>query len=482
VLGFLPQFGQYGASLNTVAGGTGYGVIAPRLQQTFFIGDGLTGDGSGHRQAIVVPPGATRLFLAPLTGAGSVGTGAYTATVGSASATPTLTGYRVMPELAHAAGDSWAAVVTAVDNLGDSDARDTSPLSLTALLAGTSTPSSHLGFATSGNSTTAQCAPAGTPGQYCTSGVTLADGRGALYAYDPVSETVQIRVTNPATPSLNSLSAPVKVWTPSRPVGPFYVSEPNNGALAKVTVDSSGAATVNHGFVTGLSSPRGVMFDHAGHLLVANANDGTIAVIDPTSGSVLTRTLNTTPIPNVFALAADPAGRYIWATDGSTITRVSQATGDTSQLPAVAVGNIHDLATNATGSRLFVTTDGKVIEVSPADGHTVRALPVYTTDDRTACRPYGITYDGYTGYLIVGYTACEISLGDDANPGLALVRNHGYLSGNGLASDRRGHILLLDVGSLDSLDLATDHVLQVTGDVDATGDSRYVGGVAVAAP
>jgi len=481
VLEFLPQLGQsYSAYFGVVAGGTSYGVIAPRLQQTFFIGDGLTGDGSGHQQAIVVPPGATRLFLAPLTGAGSVGTGAYTATVRPASATPTLAGYRVTPELAHAAGDSWAAVVTAVDNLGDPDARDTSPLSLTALLAGTSTPSSHLGFATYGNDTTRQCAPAGTPGQYCTSGVTVTDGRGTLFAYDPVSETIQIRVTNPATPSLNSLSDPVKVWTPSRPAGPFYVSEPDNGALAKVTVDTSGAATVNHGFVTGLSSPQGVVFDHAGHLLVANANDGTIAVIDPTSGSVLTRTLNTTPIPNIFALAADPVGQYMWVTDGSTITRVSQATGETAQLPAVTVSGIHGLATNATGSRLFVTTDGGVVEVSLTDGHTVNALPLYSMDDRTACRSYGITYDGSTGHLFVGDTSCDVSIGSDTSPSLALVRNHGYVGGDSLASDGHGHILLLSPGRLDSLDLATDHVLPLTGDV--TGNSRYVGGMAVASP
>jgi len=37
--------------------------LAPALNQTFFIGDGLTGTGSGQQQTFVAPEGATRLFL-----------------------------------------------------------------------------------------------------------------------------------------------------------------------------------------------------------------------------------------------------------------------------------------------------------------------------------------------------------------------------------------------------------------------------------
>ena len=37
--------------------------LAPGLRQVFFIGDGLTGTGSGTQQQFVVPQGATRLFL-----------------------------------------------------------------------------------------------------------------------------------------------------------------------------------------------------------------------------------------------------------------------------------------------------------------------------------------------------------------------------------------------------------------------------------
>lgn len=40
-----------------------FATLSPLLQQTFFIGDGLTGTGSGAVQQFVVPAGATRLFL-----------------------------------------------------------------------------------------------------------------------------------------------------------------------------------------------------------------------------------------------------------------------------------------------------------------------------------------------------------------------------------------------------------------------------------
>jgi hypothetical protein len=46
-------------SASTIA----YSSLSPLLKQVFFIGDGLTGTGTGTQQSIVVPVGATRLFL-----------------------------------------------------------------------------------------------------------------------------------------------------------------------------------------------------------------------------------------------------------------------------------------------------------------------------------------------------------------------------------------------------------------------------------
>ena len=50
---------------------TSFQTIAPQLQQVFFIGDGLTGTGSGNRQSFVVPQGATRLMLGSSDGLGT---------------------------------------------------------------------------------------------------------------------------------------------------------------------------------------------------------------------------------------------------------------------------------------------------------------------------------------------------------------------------------------------------------------------------
>lgn len=43
--------------------GTNFSSLSPLLNQTFFIGDGLTGNGSGSVQSFLVPDGATQLFL-----------------------------------------------------------------------------------------------------------------------------------------------------------------------------------------------------------------------------------------------------------------------------------------------------------------------------------------------------------------------------------------------------------------------------------
>jgi hypothetical protein len=43
--------------------GTNFTPLSPLLDQTFFIGDGLTGDGSGVKQIFFIPTGATELYL-----------------------------------------------------------------------------------------------------------------------------------------------------------------------------------------------------------------------------------------------------------------------------------------------------------------------------------------------------------------------------------------------------------------------------------
>jgi len=48
--------------------GLNFASLSPELKQVFFIGDGLTGTGSGAMQTFIVPAGATRLFLGTMDG------------------------------------------------------------------------------------------------------------------------------------------------------------------------------------------------------------------------------------------------------------------------------------------------------------------------------------------------------------------------------------------------------------------------------
>jgi len=57
--------------------GRSFTELAPLLYQTFYIGDGLTGEGSGDVQTFVVPAGATRLFLGIVDGSYFVGAPDY---------------------------------------------------------------------------------------------------------------------------------------------------------------------------------------------------------------------------------------------------------------------------------------------------------------------------------------------------------------------------------------------------------------------
>ncbi len=62
--------GPHPASLDfsTTGLGIAFTSVSPALRQSFFIGDGLTGTGSGVQQTFLVPTGATRLFLGVLDG------------------------------------------------------------------------------------------------------------------------------------------------------------------------------------------------------------------------------------------------------------------------------------------------------------------------------------------------------------------------------------------------------------------------------
>jgi hypothetical protein len=63
--------GQAPAALDFTGSNMSFATLSPLLDQAFFIGDGLTGTGSGAIQRFVVPAGATRLFLGSSDGLGA---------------------------------------------------------------------------------------------------------------------------------------------------------------------------------------------------------------------------------------------------------------------------------------------------------------------------------------------------------------------------------------------------------------------------
>ena len=66
--------------------------ISPLLNQVFFIGDGLTGTGSGSVQQFVIPTGATRLFIGSSDGGGASlnNNGSFSVTVSDTTQVPAM--------------------------------------------------------------------------------------------------------------------------------------------------------------------------------------------------------------------------------------------------------------------------------------------------------------------------------------------------------------------------------------------------------
>ncbi len=82
--GVPPATAPVGLDFTSSGLGTSFTTLSPLLAQVFFIGDGLTGNGTGTPQTFVVPAGATALYLGTTDGSGwynNSGTFAVTVTV-----------------------------------------------------------------------------------------------------------------------------------------------------------------------------------------------------------------------------------------------------------------------------------------------------------------------------------------------------------------------------------------------------------------
>ena len=98
VAGTVPS-GSAPSALDFTSIGTSFASLSPLLDQTFFIGDGLTGNGTGTTQVFNVPSGATTLYLGISDACGyNGGPGCYGDNFGSFVVPVTLHSGTAVPE------------------------------------------------------------------------------------------------------------------------------------------------------------------------------------------------------------------------------------------------------------------------------------------------------------------------------------------------------------------------------------------------
>ena len=86
-----PDLSPAPSGLNFSTLGTSFASLSPLLKQPFFIGDGLTGTGTGAVQDFTVPSGATRLFLGTMDAFGWFdNSGAFDVSVNGVSPPPSV--------------------------------------------------------------------------------------------------------------------------------------------------------------------------------------------------------------------------------------------------------------------------------------------------------------------------------------------------------------------------------------------------------
>ena len=119
----LLNFRDHGVARFGTQVGTHFVTLSPELQQIFFIGDGLTGTGSGSVQTFIAPAGATRLYLGVADGYGwANNSGAFDVCVNCGSAVPVLSGVLAVPQLSSGSSvpepATWAMMLLGFGGLG----------------------------------------------------------------------------------------------------------------------------------------------------------------------------------------------------------------------------------------------------------------------------------------------------------------------------------------------------------------------------
>ena len=197
---------------------TSFTQLTPQLRQVFFIGDGMTGTGTGILQRLVVPAGATRLFL-----------GFADGFIGDPG------GFE----------DNAGSVIVTIHTLGDIFVSDATANVIYRFSAdGTGST-----FATGLNQ------PYGL----------AFDSAGNLYEADYGSSTIYKFAPDGTRTPFNTTSVSNPIGLAFDSAGNLFEGDHGTGYINKFTPDGTGSA-----FATGLTSVQGLAFDSTGNLWAAN--------------------------------------------------------------------------------------------------------------------------------------------------------------------------------------------------------------------
>lgn len=307
--------------------------VSPLLNQTFFIGDGLTGRGSGSVQFFYVPSGATRLFLGFADGNNLPGTYADnsgTVTVTANQFTPSNNANLSTLNLS----DGGTAMVYVSNANTNTIAKFDSAGNGSVFASGLNNPvglavdaAGNIYVANSSHSSNTgsiwKFTPGGVSSVFASSGLDFPTGlafdtSGNLYA-------------------ANSQTAVIKRFSPAGGVGTVFVADPGNNSVMwspyGIAFDSGGnlyaanftSQTIEKFTTGGVASlfanagvvnPEGLAFDAADNLYVANYGDNTVRKYTPGGvGSVFANT----GLHNPAGIAFDGSGN-LYAVNQNTNT------------------------------------------------------------------------------------------------------------------------------------------------------------------
>jgi hypothetical protein len=301
--------------------GTSFTTLSPGLKQPFFIGDGLTGSGTGAQQQFIVPNGATRLFLGTVDGIqwnNNIGGFSATVTSGAGGAAGPLAA-AVLPSSRSIQVGGTATAFATILNAGGSTATDCT-ISQTAV-------SGTFLYQTTNSSTNTLTGTPNTPAPIPPGG-----GQTFLIAFTPSLPFGPADVALSFACS-NASAAPVIAGVNTLLLSASFAPVPDIVALA---------ATVNNDGIVNIAGING-----AGAFSVATVNVG--------SGALITASADTGGVPLPVSVSICQTNPSTGACLGAPAANVTvQINANATPTFAIFVNGIGQVPFNPAANRIFV--------------------------------------------------------------------------------------------------------------------------------